>query len=231
MKSEQAVELLTKTSLFEGLHQGALAKVAELANERSFKKGSSIFYQGDPGDAFYVIAGGSVKVFIQSGQGEEMVLVTLRSPESLGEVALLDESSRSASAEALEETTLLAFARSSMMELIHSEPAIADGLLRSVGSTLRRLTEQASDFVFLDLEGRVAKLLVQYASRRGEESDDGVSLDLGLTQTDLAHMVGGSRQSVNQILHALAARGFIEIEGQSVVIKQAGALRRRAGVD
>ena len=209
---------------------GCLVGFLALGNQRAFKKGALIFYQGDPSDAFYVIAKGSIKVFVQSSHGDEMVLVTLQAPETLGEVALLDEGPRSASAEALVDSVLLAFARSSVMDLIKNEPTIADGFLRSAGAMLRRLTEQTSDFVFLDLEGRVAKLLVQYAEQRGDASPDGVTLDLGVTQTDLAHMVGGSRQSVNQILHALEARGFVEIGGRTVTIKDDMALRRRASV-
>ncbi|MEX0992274.1 MAG: Crp/Fnr family transcriptional regulator [Actinomycetota bacterium] len=229
MDVQRVAALLEETELFSGLGAAEVGKIAELANERRYKKGALIFYQGDPGDAFYVVAEGSVKVFVQSGQGEEMVLVTLRPPDSLGEVALLDEGQRSASAEALEPTTLMAFARSTMLQLLHDEPAIADGLLRSVGAMLRRLTEQASDFVFLDLEGRIAKVLTGFAEQRGEAKGDEISLDLGLTQTELAHMVGGSRQSVNQILHSLEDRNYLDVGGCTIVIKNLDGLRKRAG--
>jgi len=229
MDLSRVAALLMDTELFSGLGPAELNKIAELVNDRRYKKGAIIFYQGDPGDAFYVVAEGSVKVFVQSGQGEEMVLVTLRPPDTLGEVALLDEGRRSASAEALEPTTLLAFARSTMLQLLLDEPAIADGLLRSVGAMLRRLTEQASDFVFLDLEGRIAKVLAGFAEQRGEARGEEISLDLGLTQTDLAHMVGGSRQSVNHILHSLEGRNYLDVGGRSIVIKDLDALRKRAG--
>ena len=87
-------------------------------------------------------------------------------------------------------------------------------MLRAAGRFLRRLTGQAADLVFLDLEGRIAKLLVTLAQERGQEHDGIITLDLGVTQADLAHMVGGSRQSVNQILHTLQARGgLIELQG------------------
>jgi CRP/FNR family cyclic AMP-dependent transcriptional regulator len=229
--TSQVAALLRHTPLFAGLDDDTLAMVAGEAHVRSFAKGSLIFYQGEPGEAFYVITSGTVKVFVTSGHGDEMVLVTLRPPDTLGEVALLDGGERSASAEALEDVTTLAFSRNSFLDLIATEPAIADGLLRTAGSLLRRLTGQASDLVFLDLEGRVAKLLVTMAEERGEATDDGISLDLGLTQRDLASMVGGSRQSVNQILHALEGRGLVRVDhGRTVTITQPDALRHRAGV-
>ena len=139
MNTGEIVELLGRTTMFASMKPAELEKLATFANERSFKKGSLIFYQGDPGDAFYVVASGSVKVFLASKQAEEMVLVTLRPPDVLGEVAVLDGGPRSASAEALEPSMLLAFARSMVLQLMSEEPAIAEGLLRSVGNVVRRL--------------------------------------------------------------------------------------------
>ncbi|MDP9330380.1 MAG: Crp/Fnr family transcriptional regulator [Actinomycetota bacterium] len=230
MNTDRTVALLKETALFSGMEERALAELAGHASVRTFPKGALIFYQGDPGDSVFILAEGSVKVFIASDQGEEMVLTTLRPPDALGEVALLDQGGRSASAEALEPVTAIAFARSTLLELMHSLPGIGDAVLRSAGALLRRLTGQAADLVFLDLEGRVAKLLVGMAEQRGEERDGLLTLDLGITQSDLAAMVGGSRQSVNQILQTLANRGFLEVEGRHVTIRQPDALRRRAGL-
>jgi CRP/FNR family transcriptional regulator, cyclic AMP receptor protein len=231
VKAEPAAELLSQTHLFAGLQHDALLRIAERAHERSFRKGALIFYEGDIGDAFYVVAEGTVKIFVSSGHGDEMVLATLRRPDGLGEIALLDDGPRTASAEALDAVTLLAFTRSTFQEVIHQDRVIADALLRSAGRLFRRMTSQAADLVFLDLEGRVAKLLSGMADERGESKESGIVLDLGVTQGDLASMVGGSRQSVNQILHALESRGFLEIGGRTVVIKQPDALRRRAGLE
>jgi CRP-like cAMP-binding protein len=177
-----------------------------------------------------VIAEGTVKVFVTSAHGEEMVLATLRPPDALGEVALLDLGERSASAEAIEPVVAIAFARSTLIELMREIPAIGDAVLRKAGALLRRLTGQAADLVFLDLEGRVAKLLVQMAERQGTAGDDAIVLDVGVTQADLARMVGGSRQSVNAILHNLEGRGFLEVHGREVRIVDLDALRRRAAM-
>ena len=123
---------------------------------------------------------------------------------------------------------MLRFERTTLLELVQRYPPVGVGLLRSLGRLLRRLTDQASDLVFLDLHGRVAKLLVRFAE--AEAVADEVVLDLHLTQGDIAQMVGGSRQSVNQILRALADSGYLEIRGRRIVIKELDQLRRRAGV-
>ena len=150
MNREQAESLLGQTHLFHGLDQAAITTLAAEGHQRSYKRHEPIFHEGDPGDAFFVIVEGAVKVFVTSARGEEMMLTTMRSPETLGEVSLFDEGSRSASAEALEPTSLLAFARSTVLALAARDPRISESLLRRAGELLRRLTTQAADLVFLD---------------------------------------------------------------------------------
>ena len=230
LKIDRAASLLNETQLFGELDPDSVERLADRAVERTYKKGQLIFHEGDPGDSLYVVAAGMVKVFVTSEEGEEMVLVTLRSPEIFGEVALLDGGQRSASAEALESTTLLILTRPVFLEVLKGSSTLTEALLRSLGGLVRRLTEQTSDLVFLDLYGRVAKLIVTFAQTRGEEAGEGVILDLQLTQTDIAAMVGGSRQSVNQILRAFERRGYLEVQGRRIILKKADQLRRRAGM-
>jgi CRP-like cAMP-binding protein len=227
VKADPAVAVLARTELFGDLDENALARVARQAISRTYRKGSFVFVQGDPGDSLFVLADGLLKVLVTSQLGDEMVLVTLRPPASFGELALVDGGARSASIEVMEPATVLAFERAALLDLVQLYPAIGVGLLRSLGRVLRRLTDQASDLVFLDLHGRVAKLLVRFAE--AEREADEVVLDLRLTQGELAQMVGGSRQSVNQILRSLAGAGYLELCGRKVVIKDLGQLRRRAG--
>jgi CRP/FNR family cyclic AMP-dependent transcriptional regulator len=174
-----------------------------------------------------VIAEGGVKVWVSSGDGSEMVLATLRSPDAFGELSAVDGEGRSASATALEETVLVSVDRATLLDAVHRHPGVADGMLRGLGGLARRITEQASDLVFLDLAGRVAKTLASLADRDGRSEDDVVVLALPFTQTELAEMVGGSRQSVNQILKTFEGRGYLSLRGREVVISNLEALRRR----
>ena len=223
MKAARAAELLGATELFSSFAPETLARLGERALERRYKRGQLIFSQGDSGDALLVVTEGLVKVFVTSDEGDEMVLITLRPPDSFGELALIDGGPRSASAQALEPTSALAVTRDDVRALIREHPQLADSLLASLGALVRRLTEQAADLVFLDLHGRVAKLLVQLAR-------EGNVLDLNLTQSDLAAMVGGSRQSVNQILQAFQRRGYLDLEGRRITLKRLDALSRRSGL-
>lgn len=227
MGSPDNASLLANSALFADLASQALEFLAERATLLEFERGRTIFHQGDDGDTLFVIADGLVKVWVSSGEGGEMVLATLRSPDAFGELTAIDGRPRSASATALEPTTLVALDRNTLLDAVHRHPDVADGMMRALGGLARRITEQTSDLVFLDLAGRLAKTLATLADRDGREEDGAVVLALPLTQTELAEMVGGSRQSVNQILKTFEARGFLDIRGREVVISDLDSLRRR----
>jgi CRP/FNR family transcriptional regulator, cyclic AMP receptor protein len=223
-----AVSVLARTAMFSVLDETALAEVASVMRERSYRKGQPLFHEGDDGDCLYVLVEGQVKVFVSSQEGEEMGLITLRPPETFGELGALDGGSRSASAVALEATKVLALYRDDLLRLLEEHSSLMHGLLGSMSNLIRRLTEQAADLVFLDLQGRVAKLLVILAgSNAGQE---GAVVDLGMTQSELAGMVGASRQAVNQALHSFERRGYLTIRGRKIILARPEALRRRAGL-
>jgi CRP-like cAMP-binding protein len=231
MKAEQAASMLARTALFSALQPEPLMQLAARTSERRYRKGQALFFLGDPGDALFVLVEGLVKVVVTSEDGEQMVLATLEPPSVFGELALLDGGPRSASVEALAPTTVLLLGREPLMDVIAATPAVAEAMLRSLGNLVRRMIEQAGDMVFLDLHGRVAKLLLGLAAdNRTEELAPGLEMDLHLTQGDLAAMVGGSRQSINQILHLFERRGYLTVRGRLVVLKDVEALRRRAGL-
>lgn len=230
MKIDDKAALLAATPLFGGLGEAARAELAERTSPRTYRGGQFVFFQGEPGDSLFVMVDGLVKVLVTSTEGDQMLLATLRPPEVFGELALVDGGPRSASVQAIRTTTVLTLGRATLLDVLTRHPPVTDALLRSIGALVRRLIEQAGDLVFLDLEGRVAKLVVKLAADRGQHGADGVVLDLNMTQGDLASMVGGSRQSVNQILHQLARRGQLELRGGSLILKDLAALRRRAGI-
>ena len=218
---------LVGTDLFRTFDPGAIRLVAQRLVPRAYGRGQIVFHQGDPGDALFVLASGLVKVTVASPRGDQMVLVTLQAPETFGELSLIDGKPRSASVEVLEDAQILRLGRDIWRQL-NDHPDFSVALLRAAARMVRRLTDQASDFAFLDLHGRVAKLLIRYADSRGQSSDGGILLDLHMTQADLAQMVGGSRQSVNQILRSLEDRDYLEIHSKKILLKDQERLRRRA---
>ena len=229
LSASEATGLLAETALFGQLESATLARLADESTIRSYPKGQYIFQQGDRGDCLFVVAEGLLKVFTISDQGDDMVLATLRRPDTFGELAIIDGGPRSASVEALDATTLVIVSQSAFTRLVRQYPSLLEAVLRSVAGLLRHVLERASDLVFLDLPGRVAKMILDLGNDRGEASPEGLRIDVELTQGDLAASVGGSRSTVNQILHAFEERGYIALQGRTVVLKRPDLLRRRAG--
>lgn len=215
--------LLAHSPLFAGVPPEGLGTLHARARERSFGPGEIVFHQGDPGDALFVVVEGRVKVFVTSPRGETMVLAVLGPNDAFGELSVLDGEPRSASVQALEESRLMSISREAVLDALVESPAIATALLRSMGGLARRLIDQAGDLVFLDLPGRLAKALMTLAGEHGER--------LRVTQGDLAAMIGGSRQSVNLILHGFRERGLVELGKGKVVVRDRKGLERRAGTD
>jgi CRP/FNR family transcriptional regulator, cyclic AMP receptor protein len=229
VQPDSVAAALQRTAIFGGLRDSALRELAEVCLQRTYRRDQFLWYQGDPGDYLVVIVQGLVKVTVTSRWGDEMLLATHGPSEVVGELSVIDGGVRSASVVALKPTIGIVIGRTSLIPFMQRSPELLDVLLRSMGALIRRLTERATDLVFLDLAARVAKLLLREADEGGGEEHQG-PIDLGLTQTELAQMVGASRPAVNRVLQSLAARGLISIDGHKIIIQNSVALRRRAGL-
>lgn len=228
MKAANRAALIASTSVFAGMTQSSIDALADVTGSRRYPKGQPIVRQGDPAHSLFIIAEGLVKVVIASPEGATLIVATLGPGEVFGELGAIEGTTASASVETVEPTTVVTLSRATLLDLLATQRSVADMLLRSLGTMIRRLNEQAGDLVFLDLEARVAKLLLALVETDGQPTAGGMELHLKLTQSDLGAMVGGSRQSVNQTLHAFERRGYVERRGRAVIVKDLAALRRRS---
>jgi CRP/FNR family transcriptional regulator, cyclic AMP receptor protein len=208
-----AARLLGRVEPFRGLDERARLTVVEHAGRRVVDKGQMVFWQDDPGEAMFVLLEGSVKLVVCSRDGELIELHRHDAPAIFGELALLDAGPRSASAEAVERSTLLVVTRPELLRLLRSEDQVAEALLRTLGTIVRRTTRQVTDLAFLDLEGRVARQLLVLAG-----DGHGTARIRQMTQAELATMVCGARQTVNRALRSLEARGYIRSHGRGFEI-------------
>jgi CRP-like cAMP-binding protein len=226
----QVADLLAETDLFGVLEPTTLAEVAQRTLVKVVEKGQTIFVQDEPGDRMFVIAEGAIKLVVRSAQGEVVELVRHWRPAVFGEVALLDGGPRSATAEAVEQTILVVVTRDELIRLLRSTSGIVDQVLKALGGLIRRADQQAIELVFLDLPGRLARRLLELAELPDAPSNqDGPLPTRRVTQTELANMVGGTRQSVNIALRTLERRGLLRLVGWSIELLDPAELRRRAG--
>jgi CRP-like cAMP-binding protein len=227
MSDTFAIDSLRRCALFEGCDEATLVGVVRQLRRRRFRRNEVIFHQGDPGDALHVVAMGAVKIVLPSTEGEEAIIATLRPGDFFGELALLDGAARSATAVALEPCDTMELPRAAFHELLDRDAGLRDALLAGLAHELRRLTGHVEELHFLDLAGRLAMRLHRLA-READKNAAEVRLDWPYTQSDLASMIGGTRQSVNKLLSGLVDDGLVVIERDTLIITDVEALGRMA---
>lgn len=221
------VPALEACALFRDLDQATLADVASLTRHRRFRRHEVIFHAGDPGDALFIVASGSVKLVLPSPDGNEAIIATLRPGDFFGELSVLDGEPRPATAVAVEATELEEVAGDQFLALIHTRPDVRIALLIALAGKLRRLTRHVEELHFLALPGRLAMRLVELA-RDAADSGPGAELSWHYTQSELASMIGGSRQSVSRLLGDLSDEGLLHVERDVIVIPDVEVLARMA---
>lgn len=213
--------------IFAGLSDEEIHELTSSARKRSFRSGEVIFHRDDPGQVLYVIKEGKVKICLISPDGQEISLVVLGKGEYFGEQALLDGLGRSADAVALEKVECYTLQRSDFHKAILKNPKIAISVLEVLSKRLRNTDQQVEDLIFLDVYGRVAKKLLDLSEAHGVQVDNGIRIDVRLTQQEIASMVGASRESVNKVLGYFTDKRYISTDRHRITLHQVAELRRR----
>jgi CRP/FNR family transcriptional regulator, cyclic AMP receptor protein len=228
MSPMDPIPVLAKTALFAGLPPGELEYLVPAIRERTFARGSYVFHEGDPGNTFYVIHTGQVKIARLGRQGEEAVFAILLPGDTFGELALFeDRATRTADAQAMELTDCLTLERAAFLSFIERHPQLTRHIIQVLSGYIRGMDESFSEAAFLDIPGRVAKKLLELAETHGEPAPGGTRITLRITQRTLAGMVAASRENVNRALSRLQARGDIAMEGGYISILRPTELRKR----
>jgi CRP/FNR family transcriptional regulator, cyclic AMP receptor protein len=223
------VEVLRRSALFEGVAAAELETLVPDLHRRSFAAGSHIFREGDAGTHLYVILSGEVKIARSGPGGAEVVFAVLMPGDLFGELALLeDDALRTADAVAMEATECLALERKALNSFLDAQPERLWHLVRFLSGYVRRKDESFAEVAFLDIQGRVARKLLELARTHGEPATGGTRIRVRVSQRTLAGMVAARRENVNRALSSFAAQGDISIEGGYITVLDPAALRRRS---
>jgi CRP-like cAMP-binding protein len=228
---EKHQALLASIPLFAGLDAEHLSKIAALAEVRSYPGRAVVVNQGEPARALFAIGRGRLKVASSGPDGRDTVLGIMAEGEVFGEVALLDGGARSATCTAIEPCELLVIDRAQFLDLLEKSPAIAVKLLHVLAGRLRRLSQRSEDAAFLDVPSRLARSLLDLATRFGEARRapaSGIYIALKLSQQELGDLVGATRESVNKHLSDWTRKGLLEVQGGRMVIADVESVRKIA---
>lgn len=202
------VAFLRQVPIFSPLEPKHLAALAEIAHRRHYRKGQTIFYLGDPGNAMYLLIKGSVMMTLPSEDGSEVIVAAVRPGDQFGELAVLDGGARYVTAVAAEPTEVLAIYRDNLLAFLRAHADAALAIALGLCARLRHVTDLLADIAFLDLLCRLAKRLCQLAGIFQAPSLE--TPDVHVSQEALAEMVGATREAVNKQLAKLREMGLIE---------------------
>jgi CRP/FNR family transcriptional regulator len=216
-------EIIAESLLFSGLPADQLDKVTAIAQERSFGRGASIFFEGDPGDGFYMVAEGQVKIFKMSLDGKEQILHIFGPGEPFGEVPVFHGQPFPANAMSLTRTRLLYFPRREFVELVTAHPSLALNLLAMLSLRLRRFAAQIESLSLKEVPGRLAAYLVYLAEEQGSTRQ--VTLDIPKGQ--LASLLGTIPETLSRIFARMTEEGLIRVEGRTIYFADFAGLKAR----
>ncbi len=230
--------VLASLTIFQSLGPESRAELAASMHQQNVPKGTTLFRIGDPATELYLLASGKVKLTkpsqapVRRRRGyqpaKESLLWLIGPGEMFGELSIFDPGRRSTSAVAMTDCVALSVAATTLVEIMERHHDLTLVMLRQLASRLRRANGTTSGLVLTDVSARVAALLLSLAERFGVKAERGTAIHHDLTQTEMAQMVGASRETVNKVLTDFEERRWIEVQPGSIIIRDKGRLQARA---
>jgi CRP/FNR family transcriptional regulator len=220
---EKKDELLATSLLFSGLPAEQLREIAKIGVSKRYGKGAAVFFEGDPGIGFYMVASGKVKIFKMSLDGKEQILHIFGPGEPFGEVPVFHGNPFPANAETLTEADILFFPRTEFINLLSVHPSLALNMLAVLALRLRRFATQIENLSLKEVPGRLASYLCYLVEE--QQRQDKVVLDIPKGQ--LASLLGTSSETLSRIFAKMSEEHLIRVEGKTIYLLDMEGLKER----
>jgi CRP/FNR family transcriptional regulator/CRP/FNR family cyclic AMP-dependent transcriptional regulator len=220
------IHFLKKVSLFSELLDDDIARVAEIASEKTHKKNEVIFHENDPGSVLFVLKSGAVKISVCDRNGKEDILKIIYPGDFFGDMSLLDGRHRSATVSAMEKSVSLIVQREHFLSLINTHPNLVMNMLATMCRRLRKTDEKIASLRFADSYGKVAKVILDLAEEHGINVDGKTVVDLNLDRQAFADHAGITRETATRILNEFQKSGHIMMNKRKITIMNESVLRR-----
>jgi len=204
--------ILAESALFGGLPSQHLDAIEKIVVTRQFGRGETIFFEGDPGIGFYMVATGRIKIFKTSLAGKEQILHIFGPGEPFGEVPVFHGQPFPANALALEKSSLLFFPRQDFVDLVHSIPSLALNMLAVLSMRLRRFAAQIENLSLKEVPARLAGYLLYLAEEQGNPDQ----VELEISKGQLASLLGTIPETLSRIFGKMSEEGLIRVEGKKI---------------
>jgi CRP/FNR family transcriptional regulator, cyclic AMP receptor protein len=220
---------LTEFPLFRDLTSEQLAQINGLLRRRTFPAGTNLISAEEPGEVVYVVYEGTVKVYVTQADGNDVIIAFGGPGDVEGEMSVIDSTIRSANIVTQEQTTMLWMDRMNFQECLRVTPALTFNLMRILSDRLRAANERIQALCALDVYGRVARQILAFGHQYGKPGPDrSIIVPLRLTQSDIASLVGATRERVNQVMSSFKQRGYVSVDrNYRITVHDPAALERQ----
>jgi CRP-like cAMP-binding protein len=221
---ENKIAALKRTFIFGELDETTLGVLAERAVERRLARGEVLFIAGTEARGLYVIVEGALRAFRTGPDGREQVIHVERAPATIAEVPVFDDGIYPSTVAAEEDSVLLFLDKQDVRRRCLEHPQIALAALKVLAGRLRRCAELVEELSLREVGQRLAGYLLAEARVKGRQTTEGITVELTLTNQQIAARIGTVREVISRSLARLQQGGLIRIEGRHLVILDDGAL-------
>ena len=213
-----SLDLIRRVPLFSMLTESQANAVADAVIKRRFKRGEMIVEQGKKSNALFILLNGRARVVTADSRGREVILATLQPGDHIGEMSLIDNEPHSATVRAEVQTDVLMLGRLEFARCLPENSSMASAVMRGLVQRLRHADRKIESLALMDVYGRVARALLEFASQTPEGE---LLIRERISRQDIAKMVGASREMVSRVMKDLEERGFIETqENGAILVKE-----------
>ena len=216
---------LKKINLFKSMSQEEMMQLAQKVVEKSFRKKETIYLPGQPGNHVYLLKKGVVKISRITNDGRELTLALLKPGEIFGELEAMGEGNRDGQAEAHSDVLICALNKNDLMNMLKMKPDLGIRLSKLIGFRRHTIENRLENLVFRAIPEKLAALLLELSEQFGEESLEGIKINLSLTHQDLANLIGATRPTVSETLIDFKNKGLIDVKGKSILIPNPARLK------
>ncbi len=224
--TERKSDVLKKIYLFSGLGDKDLETLAQIVISRNFPRETTIFWEGKEALGFYILLSGLVKLVKSSWEGKEYILRLVSPGETMGEAAVLAESSYPVSAITLEDAQTLFFPKADFLNLLTGSPRLARNMMATMSHLLYHLTRQLEDLSLKEVSARLAQYLLEKCEESHGQVAAGLSFDLPVSKTHLAAYLGTISETLSRTLARFKALGVIQVDKSRITIADPELLKK-----
>jgi CRP/FNR family transcriptional regulator, nitrogen oxide reductase regulator len=214
------LSLLKNTSLFSGLKQDELDRVAQAARIRKVDNQGFFYMEQDPAESLYILMEGRIRLVQVTPAGQQVIMRYISPVEEFGVIAMLSGAVYPVSAQAVDDSSAVYWNKASLKELMEQIPGVAINALQTLADRVSEFQDRIRELTTERVERRIARALLRLAQQTGRKVEDGVLVDLLITRQDIAEMTGTTIFTVSRTMSQWETQGIIKSGREKIIIRR-----------